>query len=183
MFLVYFSLLCLHSPSSRFHPKRCVRFWFFPIPFCACVLCIHLLGRTMFCSWLFIQEDSPMQGSFFLIEQAQQERACVATCFCKCFSFSKTLFVVLQRHPELQSIMRPYYFVYQIEACVVVSHCGCCVYILFGLWFGLGVGNVVWTSLIKLVWEGTSQTNLGGWFSSLYTLYNTGMEGIAWGTV
>ena len=41
----------------------------------------------------------------------------------------------------------------------------------------------VWTSLINLVREGTSQTELGGWISSLHTLNSTRREGIAWGTL
>ena len=39
------------------------------------------------------------------------------------------------------------------------------------------------TSLINLVWEGTSLTDLGGWFYSFHTLNNSGREGISWGTV
>ena len=39
------------------------------------------------------------------------------------------------------------------------------------------------TSLINLVWEGTSLTDLGGWFYSLHTLNGIGREGISWGTV
>ena len=54
----------------------------------------------------------------------------------------------------------------------------------FVVWYEL---NQEWkwglTRLINLVCEGTSQTNLGGWFSSLHTLNSTGREGIARGTM
>ena len=39
------------------------------------------------------------------------------------------------------------------------------------------------TSLINLVWEGTSLTDLGGCFYSLHTLNGTGREGISQGTL
>ena len=50
----------------------------------------------------------------------QREQVDVATYLCNCFSFAKTLFAVLQCYPELQSVIKPYYFVYQSEAYVAV---------------------------------------------------------------
>ena len=66
-----------------------------------------------------------MHWSFFLIEKTQREKVGVSMCFCKCFSFVETLFEVLLCYLELQSVMRPCYFVYQSEACVAVSPRGC----------------------------------------------------------
>ena len=53
----------------------------------------------------------------------------------------------------------------------------------FEIWIDLGNGNGVYTCLINLVYEGTSQTNLEGWFSSLHNLNRTRREGMDWGTV
>ena len=54
----------------------------------------------------------------------KRELAGVATRFYKYFSFVETLVAGLQCYPELQSVMRPCYFVYQSEARVVVSPYG-----------------------------------------------------------